>query len=70
MDPLTHSLVGATIARTRLGHATPRAAAALIVGANLPDIDVVSFVAGNDAALGFRRGWTHGPPALVLLPPL
>ena len=25
---------------------------------------------GSDASLGFRRGWTHGPLGLVLLPPL
>ena len=36
----------------------------------MPDVDVLGFVNGADAALGFRRGWTHGLPALVILPAL
>ena len=70
MDPLTHTLVGASLAATRLGKRTSGAAAALVVGANLPDVDVLSYVAGSDAALGFRRGWTHGVLALAVLPAL
>jgi len=68
MDPITHTLVGASLASSRLGGKTVLGATALIVGANLPDIDVLSYVAGSDAALGFRRGWTHGVLALVVLP--
>ncbi len=68
MDPLTHTLVGASLAATRLGQTTRRATAALVIGVNLPDLDVLSYVNGGDAALGFRRGWTHGVPALLLLP--
>ncbi len=68
MDPLTHTLVGANLAATRLGRAGRLAPAALVIGANLPDIDVLSYAWGSDAALGFRRGWTHGIPALVVLP--
>lgn len=42
---------------------------ALIIGANLPDVDVGCFfwLEGTEH-LAFRRGITHGPPALVLLP--
>ena len=42
---------------------------ALIVGANLPDVDAACFfwLEGVEH-LGFRRGITHGPPAWVLLP--
>lgn len=42
---------------------------ALIVGANLPDVDAACFfwLEGTEH-LGFRRGITHGPPAWVLLP--
>jgi inner membrane protein len=69
MDPLTHTLVGANLAATRLGEKTRFAAAALIVGANLPDIDSILYFTGqHDLALGFRRGWTHGVLALVVLP--
>jgi inner membrane protein len=70
MDPLTHTLVGASLAATELGKRTSGAAAALVVGANLPDVDVLSYVVGSDAALGFRRGWTHGILALAILPAL
>lgn len=70
MDPLTHTLVGASLAATRLGEKTRLATPALVIGANLPDIDVFSYGAGEDFALGFRRGWTHGVLALVVLPAL
>jgi inner membrane protein len=68
VDPLTHTLVGANLASTRLGSRTRLAAAALVIGANLPDIDGITYFIDSDLALGFRRGWTHGVLALVLLP--
>ncbi len=68
MDPLTHTLVGASLAETRLTRATPLAAATLIVGANLPDMDAAMMFLGGDAALGARRGWTHGVLAVAVLP--
>lgn len=69
MDPLTHTLVGANLAATRLGEKTRFAAAALVVGANLPDVDAILYFAGDsDFALEFRRGWTHGVLALFVLP--
>lgn len=68
MDPLTHTLVGANLASTRLGEKTRFAVAALVVGANAPDIDVFSYAFGRDAGIGFRRGWTHGILAIVVLP--
>ena len=68
MDPVTHTLVGGSLAATPLGRTTRMASAALVIGANLPDIDVLSFANGSDAALAFRRGWTHGVAALLILP--
>jgi inner membrane protein len=69
MDPLTHTLAGANLAATRLGRSTRFAAAALVLGANLPDVDSVLYFTGHqDLAYGFRRGWTHGVLALVVLP--
>jgi inner membrane protein len=69
MDPLTHTLLGATLASTRLRHTTRLATAALVIGANLPDVDSIFYFTGHeDLALGFRRGWTHGVLALVVLP--
>ncbi|UOR16790.1 metal-dependent hydrolase [Qipengyuania aquimaris] len=42
---------------------------ALIIGANLPDVDAAClFWLEGVEHLGFRRGITHGPPALLLLP--
>ena len=70
MDPVTHTLVGASLGATRLGQRTRYGVPALVIGANLPDIDVASYFAGGDFALGFRRGWTHGVLALVVLPAL
>ena len=68
MDNLTHALAGAAIAKAGAERATPLATATLIVAANAPDIDMVSYVAGPYAALAFRRGITHGWPALIVLP--
>ena len=69
MDNLTHSLVGALIGQAGLKQKTGLAMPALIIGANLPDVDAACFfwLEGLEH-LGFRRGITHGPPALVLLP--
>jgi inner membrane protein len=71
MDPLTHTLVGANLASTRLGAKARLAPAALVIGANLPDVDSILYFTGQqDLALGFRRGWTHGVLALLVLPVL
>lgn len=69
MDNLTHSLVGALIGQAGLKRKSGLAMPALIVGANLPDVDAACFfwLEGTEH-LGFRRGITHGPIAWVLLP--
>jgi inner membrane protein len=66
MDNLTHTLFGAVLAEARLKRRTPLAAPALLIGANLPDIDIVAAFVGH--SLSFRRGWTHGVLAIVVLP--
>ena len=68
MDPIAHTLTGAALAATGLRRATPLATAALVIGANAPDIDVLASFAGSYAALALRRGWTHGVLAIVVLP--
>lgn len=69
MDNLTHSLVGAVLGQAGLKRRTGLAMPALIIGANLPDVDVGCFLwLEGTGHLAFRRGITHGPPALVLLP--
>jgi inner membrane protein len=69
MDNLTHSLIGAALGQAGLKRKTGLAMPALIIGANLPDIDAACFfwLEGTEH-LGFRRGITHGPIALALLP--
>lgn len=68
MDPLTHTLVGANLSASKLGEKTRFAAAALVIGANLPDVDGICYLIDRDLALWFRRGWTHGILAMVVLP--
>ena len=68
MDNLTHSLVGALMGRMGLKRLSPRAMPALIISANLPDID--SFIAPlwGQPSLAAHRGFTHGVGGLVTMP--
>ncbi len=68
MDNLCHTLVGLALAQAGLKRKTPLATAALVVGANLPDVDVLAYAWSPVTALGFRRGWTHGVLALAVWP--
>lgn len=67
MDNLCHTLVGAACAEAGLKQRTRFGTAALIVAANLPDVDVLVF-ATSMPSVAFRRGWTHGVLAQLLLP--
>ncbi len=51
---------------TGLKRRSPLGMPTLIIGALLPDIDGLAIPLGH--GLDFRRGWTHGIPALVVLP--
>lgn len=68
MDPIAHTLVGAGMAEAGLARRTRLGVATLIVGANLPDVDVLAYAWGPDAALAHRRGLTHGVLGMVALP--
>jgi inner membrane protein len=68
MDPVAHTLVGAMLAETGLRKATPLATAALVLGANAPDVDVIAAFGGADDSLYFRRGLSHGVLAMAVLP--
>lgn len=63
-------MTGALMARAGLDRrgTLPLAATTLVVAANAPDIDIFVMFLGSYASLAFRRGWTHGPVALVVLP--
>ncbi len=69
MDNLTHSLIGAALGQAGLKRKTGLAMPALIIAANLPDIDAACLLWLHGMEhVGFRRGITHGPPAMVILP--
>lgn len=69
MDNLTHSLAGAALAAAGLRRTTPLATATLVVAANAPDIDAFVYLFRDEYyALAFRRGYTHGPLAMAVLP--
>jgi inner membrane protein len=67
MDNFTHSLAGWALGQAGLKRMTGLAVPTLIIGANLPDIDAVLSVLGTQS-LALRRGITHGPIALLILP--
>jgi membrane-bound metal-dependent hydrolase YbcI (DUF457 family) len=67
MDNLTHSLFGATLARTPLGRAGRGTTAALIIASNVPDLDIVTTAGGSISYLQWHRGPTHGPIGIVAL---
>jgi inner membrane protein len=72
LDNLTHSLCGAALAKSRLGRMSPLAPVALVIGANLPDIDVVVSLLGTDesarkaAYLLHHRGITHSLAGILV----
>ena len=67
MDNLCHTLVGAACGEAGLKHRTRYGNVTLMIAANLPDVDVLSFVSDVDP-ISFRRGWTHGILAQIALP--
>jgi membrane-bound metal-dependent hydrolase YbcI (DUF457 family) len=67
MDNLTHSLFGATLARTPLERAGRGTTAALLLASNAPDIDIVTTFNGALSYLHWHRGPTHGPIGIVVL---
>ncbi len=71
MDNIAHTLAGLALAEAGLKRRTALGTATLMIAANLPDIDALIYVVGDGPdALAFRRGWTHGPIAMLVLPAL
>ncbi|MGI8931245.1 MAG: metal-dependent hydrolase [Sphingomicrobium sp.] len=68
MDNFTHSLTGWAIGQAGLKTKSRKGLAALILGANMPDIDVL-FGWVSWAPLAMRRGFTHGLVGGVLVMP-
>lgn len=68
MDNLAHALAGAALGEAGLKTKTGLGMATLVIAANLPDVDALGLLFGEN--LAWRRGWTHGPIAMLVLPPL
>ena len=69
MDNLAHTLAGLALAEAGLKRRSALATATLVIAANLPDVDAITYLVGRDVdSLAFRRGWTHGPIAMLVLP--
>lgn len=69
MDNFTHSLAGWALGQAGLKTKSRKGLAALILGANMPDIDVF-FGWAPWAPLATHRGFTHGIGGILLMPPL
>lgn len=70
MDNLTHSMAGWALGQAGLKTKTRKGLAALILGANMPDIDVFFGNAPWDP-LAIHRGFTHGlVGGVLILPPV
>lgn len=59
MDNLTHTLTGLAISQAGFSRKTRYATLAIVIGANLPDIDMISRFGGNVDYLEYHRGITH-----------
>ena len=59
MDNITHTLTGLALANAGLNRKTRYATLALVIGSNLPDLDVVWSLGGGATYLKYHRGITH-----------
>lgn len=70
MEPITHFLTGACLARAGLNRTTPLATTMLVLSAEAADIDIVWLSKGPVFYFGHHRGITHtfaGVPLVALL---
>jgi inner membrane protein len=69
MDNVCHTLAGAVLAECGLRQRSPLVVPTMLIGANLPDVDALTYFFASDlTAVWFRRGWTHGVLAMVVWP--
>ncbi len=59
MEPLTHLLTGACLSRAGLNRQTSLATTMLVIGAEVPDVDVLANLAGPVTGFTHHRGFTH-----------
>ena len=65
MDNLTHTAIGLFLSRIGLGRWSPRGTPIVLIAANIPDIDLVSWAGGPLNYLAYHRHLTH---SLLLMP--
>ena len=68
MDNFTHSLAGWALGQAGLKRKTGLGMAALILGANMPDIDVVLEPLFGLPSIQYHRGFTHGVGGVAIMP--
>ena len=59
MDPITHLMTGAVLARTGFNRKAAYATLAMTLAAEIPDLDVLWSIHGPVAVFQHHRGWTH-----------
>jgi inner membrane protein len=59
MEPITHLMTGACLARAGFNRKTAYATVAMTLAAEVPDLDVLWGIGGPIAAFQHHRGWTH-----------
>lgn len=70
MDNLTHSLIGVCLSRAGLNRLASDVTPILVIAANIPDVDVVTWFGGPATLLEWHRSYTHSlafSPLLALL---
>ena len=67
MDNFTHTLTAVALSHTGLSRKTRFATLTVIVGANLPDADVVTWAASTATYLHYHRGITHSLVGVAVL---
>jgi inner membrane protein len=73
LDNLTHTLTGVMLARAGLARLSPRGTLIVVLAANAPDVDVISWFGGALTYLHYHRWLTHaliGLPVVAALPVL
>lgn len=59
MDPVTHLLTGACLARAGLNRKSALATSVVVLAAEAPDLDIVFYLRGSLAGFEHHRGLTH-----------
>jgi inner membrane protein len=67
LDNLTHTLTGLALSHAGLNRKTRFATLALVLGANLPDVDLLTRFAGAETYLKYHRGIAHSLLGVVVL---